>query len=420
MGGLASRRRLIGQNNVDNKVGKRKGSSGQAVPPRGKVHGMDVPMDCGFVEPTEMPPSAFYRALKSVISWSKEVVNSLTAIEWKLIGYETLPNDRSNFDRPLYSISDPNPLISNLLNIYARETMHYLHMLLMYHEEIRGMETKQIPVEHLSMGGASVEGSGSISCQPGGVRVDGQSMTQQNVGQHFLGQPQAQCHQLLSMREQQQRHVKYGKLAPAFMPDEWGGLNHEFQQDQHCQRTETKQGFHANKRIKRESPPPREDENMSLASLPKNAVAAIRLQGNGRQFMMPDSMVERNKMTKQYDEGEVYYILAQGYVSPLLGLLGFPAYNYQQCMVGIYRGTIGGTSGNVAEDARLVFIPTDRIQGLSSTDMKGAADVLKEVTEKGGQSVFSLQDCNKSLELMKQEALSYFLLQSSESPSINE
>ncbi len=173
-GGLASRHRLIGQNNVDNKVGKRRGSSGQAVPPRGKVHGMNVPMDCGFVELTEMPPSAFYRALKSVISWSKEVVNSLTAIEWKLIGYETLPNNQSNFDRPLYSISDPNPLISNLLNIYARETTHCLHMLLMYHEERGGMEREQIPVEQLSAG-ASVEGSGSISCQPGGVHVDSQS-----------------------------------------------------------------------------------------------------------------------------------------------------------------------------------------------------------------------------------------------------
>ncbi len=220
--------------------------------------------------------------------------------------------------------------------------------------------------------------------------------------------------------QQQQQHMKYVKLAPAFMSGEWGGLNHEFQQDQHCQRAETKQGFHINKRIKRESPPLGEDENLSVASLPQNAAAAAGLQGGGRQFLMPDSMVERNEMTKQYDEGEVYYILAQGYVSPLLGLLGFPAYNYQQCMVGVYRGAIDGMNGNVAEDARLVFVPTDRIQGLSSTDMKGAAEVLKELTEKGTQSVFSLQNCNKSLELMKREALSYFLVQPSESSSINE
>ncbi len=136
--------------------------------------------------------------------------------------------------------------------------------------------------------------------------------------------------------------------------------------------------------------------------------------------MLRDSTVKRNGMTKpQYDEGEVYYILARGYVSPLLGLLGFPAYNYQQTMVGVYRGAIGGMSGNVAEDARLIFVPTDRIQGLSSTDVEGAAEVLKEVTEKGGQSVFNLQDYNKSLELMKREALSYFLSKPSESSGVN-
>ncbi len=411
--------RSIGQNNIGSKIGKRRTSTDQAVTPRGKVHGVNVPMDYGFVEPTDMSPSAFHRALKNVISWSKEVVNTLMAIEWKLIGYETLPNNQSNLDRPLYRISDPNPLIANLLNMYATETTQCLHMLLMYYDERGGMDREQIPIEqHLNVG-AGVEGSGSSSSQPGGVHVDPQSMAQRNIGQHFLLQHQAQKHQALSMQQQQQR-MKYGKSAPAFMPCEWGGSNHEFQQEWHRQHAEAKQGFQVNKRTKRDSTSLGEDKNLVAASLVQN-VAAAGLQRGGRQCMPPDSTVERNEMTKQYGEGEVYCILAQGYVSPLLGPLGFPAYNYQKCMVGVYRGAIGGLNGNVAEDTRLVFVPTDRIQGLSSTDTEGASEVLKEMIEKGSQSVFSLQGCNKNLELMKKEALSHFLSQpTSESPGVNE
>ncbi len=390
----------IDKTNIDRNIGKRRMSTGQAFPPKRKVLGVNVLMDRGFVEPVEMSPSAFHCALKNVVSWSKEVVNTLLAIEWKLIGYETLPNNQSNLDRPLYRISDPNPLIASLLNKYATETTQCLHMLLMYYDERGGMDS-EVPMEQRLNVGAGVEGSGSSSSQPGRAHVDPQYMAQQNIGQHFLVQHQAQKQQALSMHQQQQQHhMKYGKSAPAFMPCEWGALNHESQQDQHGRLAETKTWFQVSKRTKFDSNSPGEDDNVAVASLVQN-VAAAGLQKWGRQCVPPGSTVERNEVAKQHGEGEVYYILAQGYVSPLLGLLGFPAYNYQKCMVGVYRGAIGGLNGNVAEDPRLVFVPTDAIQGLSSTDTEGAAHVLKEVIEKGSQSVFSLQGSNKNLELMK-------------------
>ncbi len=273
-GGVSPQYRFIDQKsiNLDKMIGRQRASSGQAVPPMGRKgpHGVDVPMDYGFAGPAEISPSAFNHAMRNVISWSEEVVNTLTSIEWKLIGYETLPNNQPNHDRPLYSISNPNPLIANLLSMYVAETTHCLHMLLMYHEERGGMEKGQIPVENSSAGVVGVEGSGSISFQPGGVHVDPQSMAKRNVGQHFLFQYQAQqYHQALSMQQQhqQQQHMKYGKSSPAFMPCEWGGLKHEFQQEQYLRHAETKQGFQVNKRMKRECPPLGEDEKLAVASL---------------------------------------------------------------------------------------------------------------------------------------------------------
>jgi hypothetical protein len=55
----------------------------------------------------------------------------------------------------------------------------------------------------------------------------------------------------------------------------------------------------------------------------------------------------------------VYYILAKGYTSSSLGVLGFPAFDINQYLLGFYMGNAeGGMS----------FVPFTRIQGLEPAD----------------------------------------------------
>ncbi|CAN0158979.1 unnamed protein product, partial [Ectocarpus sp. 8 AP-2014] len=80
--------------------------------------------------PVDTTNVSLYEALKSVIEWTGQVVNGLQAVQWQLLGYESKPDGQPDHERPLYSMSNPNPVVNSIVRRYATDTMANLHVLL--------------------------------------------------------------------------------------------------------------------------------------------------------------------------------------------------------------------------------------------------------------------------------------------------
>lgn len=57
-----------------------------------------------------------------------KVVNGLQAVQWQLLGYESKPDGQPDHERPLYSMSNPNPVVNSIVRRYATDTMANLHV----------------------------------------------------------------------------------------------------------------------------------------------------------------------------------------------------------------------------------------------------------------------------------------------------
>lgn len=57
-----------------------------------------------------------------------QVVTGLQAVQWQLLGYESKPDGQPDHERPLYSMSNPNPVVNSIVRRYATDTMANLHV----------------------------------------------------------------------------------------------------------------------------------------------------------------------------------------------------------------------------------------------------------------------------------------------------
>ncbi|CAN0171600.1 unnamed protein product, partial [Laminaria digitata] len=99
----------------------------------------------------------------------------------------------------------------------------------------------------------------------------------------------------------------------------------------------------------------------------------------------------------------VFFILAKGYLSHELGMLGFPAYDRNQLLLGFYKeiqSQIGQT--------QVVFIPAHRISNLDERDTAATTEILREEMKKGSQSIINYDNCNGMLEKMREDAFMYY------------
>lgn len=95
----------------------------------------------------------------------------------------------------------------------------------------------------------------------------------------------------------------------------------------------------------------------------------------------------------------MYFILAKGYLSHELGMLGFPAYDRTQLLLGFYKEV-----QSQAGQTQVVFIPAHRIANLDDRDTAATTEILREEMRKGSQSIIGYESCNGSLEKMREDA----------------
>jgi hypothetical protein len=70
----------------------------------------------------------------------------------------------------------------------------------------------------------------------------------------------------------------------------------------------------------------------------------------------------------------VQYILAKGFDSVQLGILGFPAYDVDRILIGFYR-----EHGVPGEQTKLVLRPVDQVTGLQEEEMEVIPTVIQRL-----------------------------------------
>jgi hypothetical protein len=74
------------------------------------------------------------------------------------------------------------------------------------------------------------------------------------------------------------------------------------------------------------------------------------------------------------EEVNVQYILAKGFDSVQLGILGFPAYDVDRILIGFYR-----EHGVPGEQTKLVLRPVDQVTGLQEEEMEVISRVIQHL-----------------------------------------
>ena len=65
-----------------------------------------------------LDPIRLRNAVQAIVRWADDVVNSLSWMQWKFIGYEHRPDGSVDFNRPLHNFPNPNPTIERVLALY--------------------------------------------------------------------------------------------------------------------------------------------------------------------------------------------------------------------------------------------------------------------------------------------------------------
>jgi hypothetical protein len=86
----------------------------------------------------------FLEAIKGITQWTEEVVGNLQELQWKIIGYEQLPDGSFDSNRPLYKMGNPNERIDKIRSTYHSNVKH-------------NMNTVRSVIEKMAQKGESVE-----------------------------------------------------------------------------------------------------------------------------------------------------------------------------------------------------------------------------------------------------------------------
>ncbi|KAG5192566.1 hypothetical protein JKP88DRAFT_271144 [Tribonema minus] len=387
---------------------------------------------------------ALYHALKSVIQWTGTVVAGLTAMQWQQLGFESKPDGTPDYNRPLYKIQNPNPIIDGIIRQYANETMQNLLVLLKrieaggfddsnmgsigsghrhdqlqhhppHEPQVRPHVTAQVQLQgqHSLVSGSSGGGGGGRGDKtpsgPGSL-LKRTSGTWGLVGNAPPG------------ADRQGGFGDGGPMAAAAaaglpttvydMSTFGGGSGGNWEEG-------GQGGHHRGGPGGHRSPSPPPPSGMPPIASQNSFMWGMNMGTSSQALAVPPLLSQKSMQVlfdekkkgggggagqPQYadDELRVEYILAKNFNSEQLGMLGLPAYDAGKYLVGFYKEVEvqGG-------ETRMVLITTERVHGLQPHEQQSATTVLLDEMRKGSQSVFELQRFN-TVEKMKEAAGVYY------------
>eukprot|EP00903_Cladosiphon_okamuranus_P007178 g6970.t1 len=400
--------------------------------------------------PVDTSNVSLYEALKSVIEWTGQVVNGLQAVQWQLLGYESKADGQPDHERPLYSMSNPNPVVNSIVRRYATDTMANLHVLLKRIEA--GSFDDPAPG-----GSAGPQGQSPGTPAPGGGMNGPLPQPPHNVGlppggPHNLGGPQpwgggGGGGGGISPRSAGAGGASQGSSKRARTSSGNGNNGGGGGPDGGSSPGGAGVGNGSSGGGRSGTPSQQMDE--TPPSMPPSLSAGVshmvvtRPGGGGGEGGAPRrGMVDRGPSFRfdslpTFSEGgaggasgaagppasaarlaqerslpvgvtdpvevDVFYILAKGYLSHELGMLGFPAYDRAQLLLGFYKEV-----QSQAGQTQVVFIPAHRIPNLDERDTAATTEILREEMRKRSQSIISYDHCNGSLQKMREDAFMYY------------
>jgi len=301
----------------------------------------------------------FCQAIKGLIYWTEEVLNGISPLKWKIIGYAQFPDGTVDYSRPYHSMNNPNLFISRIFSIYSNETRCHIHTLLSAVENLKH-DPETNSVTHIN---------DNKSADP--KLIDKKNSPARNIP----FQPPTDRYIRKNENQKSQEVYSYGqrnKKKQCISEIYWNPMEKHLQQQiKHpdIQISQMKDFFGENTT--------RDTSSAYFEKMQKSSLHENRLKGH------------------------VYFLLARQLIHfQTKEKLGFPAYSRNKELLGFYRES--SMKVGLGE-----LIPLSKFTNkFGPREMSQATRILQEAIQSQSQAVHSLLDW-ESLESMIDHALVY-------------
>jgi len=246
-------------------------------------------------------------AMGGLVQWTREVVNGLYPLQWQLLGYEREPDGSVDYNRPYYSMPNPNATISRILNMYSESTRENIRVVMTAVEQTR--RTGEGDVPDLDLGQPSTTDS-----------------PYQNAGRYASPFVHPDGH----VMQQTAQHMAYAHPQQPFTQEHYAAVAKPAEA--------IAAQFHGSdlgtmQRAPMASPQIGGQVPHFMPSAPQVRELGVARMDTGRREPRSDP-----HFADTTREGEVEYVLAKQYKAMRTGeRLGFPAYSSLKEILGFYR-----------------------------------------------------------------------------------
>jgi hypothetical protein len=276
-------------------------------------------------------------AVYGIARWADEVVGGLYPLQWKVIGYATLPDGAPDYSHPYHNMRNPNSFIAKILSTYNQSTREQLKLL---HHSVQHTNGQRPRLESLPPDSAA---PGFPFSLPRGPNVRGDK----------LPPPRAKASMSMNHGQSSRYHSQLRNLPPpgrvSTLPSKSGNAD-------------------------------------DVDSIPRESAGPINQPLGRERSAQPTSAVDLTQDEDPDDlqqETDVEYILATAYKSLRTGeRLGFPAYSAAMKLLGFYQESMTGT-GQFVSLSCYTFGPQEIAE---------ATEILTKAIAAKSEAVHALKD----------------------------
>jgi len=301
-------------------------------------------------------------AMRGVVAWTEQVINGLSSLKWGVCGYhEDHRLERGiDFNKPIFSMTNPNDRIAQIINMYTTETWDHLQLLRSTVDETTidhldrshpREDIRAIPPRHQHQDYPSSH----FSAYRGGTVNTMMTTQNSHIPLNLAGQePPPHPHQ---------QHVYPQPMQP--MPGEQSNL-------------------------------PQTPNDLSNPSL---AMAA----SHHHQGELEQDQIAEQELDHETSQSDVFYVLAKQYKSIHHNnkAFGCPAFNITKVLLGFYSRSV--SPGNHAR-----FAPIHKYYNeFDQNELSQAKSILENAFESESGALYSMKNYG-SLTNMVEDALDYY------------
>mmetsp|Transcript_13610 Transcript_13610/g.19468 ORF Transcript_13610/g.19468 Transcript_13610/m.19468 type:complete len:455 (-) Transcript_13610:69-1433(-) len=305
-----------------------------------------------------------HKAMRGILRWTYEVINSLVPLKWQLIGYDRLDDGATNFNSPHYSMKNPNETISQIISMYNNETKDNLRCISNAIEANRTFSERDSSAASATNHPTTPTPSYLLQdINPSLFAEDKSPTHSQQTHVHPFDDIFFDKSHHTSRQHEMKQHDKWPHFQSSVSTSLTGPQNQQLHQQQHS-KTSTLHSPPTNMNISGDPSVHEQHRNIEIL---QNTQAEEDLEGENAQ-------------------ANVQYVLAREFILKTHERLGFPAYSTTKDILGFYK-----ESDINAGNRR--FIPFQScLNRIGQDEMTQAKTLLENAIAKGSLAVYQRKD----------------------------